>query len=197
MVNEENIDYELNKIAANIIKEKRLNKKYSLDDVVNRMDNIITKQSLYRYESNEARMKNGIFKKICLALGEDPSNVWNDINNRFIHRLQFDNAELVKYDPNDDNIAYIPILGTIKAGIPIEAQQNILEYVDGEYIITNPITENNLKEMRLNMDDTDLESFDNFVEKHWGNREKQTVQVSASVDTENTPKRRGRKPKTI
>ena len=47
------------------------------------------------------------------------------------------------------------------------------------------------------MDDTDLESFDNFVEKHWGNREKQTVQVSASVDTENTPKRRGRKPKTI
>lgn len=128
--NEENIDYELNKIAANIIKEKRLNKKYSLDDVVNRMDNIITKQSLYRYESNEARMKNGIFKKICLALGEDPSNVWNDINNRFIHRLQFDNAELVKYDPNDDNIAYIPILGTIKAGIPIEAQQNILEYVD-------------------------------------------------------------------
>ena len=75
--------------------------------------------------------------------------------------------------------------------------RNILEYVDGEYIITNPITEANLREMRLNMDETDLESFDEFVEKHWGNREKQTVQVSASIDTENMPKRRGRKPKTI
>lgn len=44
--------------------------------------------------------------------------------------LNFDNAEFVKYDPTDDNIVYIPVLGIIKAGIPIEAQQNILEYVD-------------------------------------------------------------------
>ncbi len=76
--------------------------------------------------------------------------------------------------------------------------RNILEYVDGEYIITNPITQENLREMRLNMDDTDLENFDKFVQKHWGNNEMQTVQVSAnSVATEeaNSPKRRGRKPK--
>ena len=30
--------------------------------------------------------------------------------------------------------------------------RNILEYVDGEYIITNPISEANLREMRLNME---------------------------------------------
>lgn len=40
--------------------------------------------------------------------------------------LQFDNAELIE----DENVAYIPVLGVIKAGIPIEAQQDILEYVD-------------------------------------------------------------------
>ena len=74
--------------------------------------------------------------------------------------------------------------------------RNVLEYVDGEYIITNPITEENLREMRLNMDDTDLENFDKFVERHWGNSKKQTVQVSATVDGENQPKRRGRRPKT-
>ncbi len=45
--------------------------------------------------------------------------------------------------------------------------RNILEYVDGEYKITNPITEENLVEMRNNMDDTDREEFDKFVEKHW------------------------------
>ena len=73
--------------------------------------------------------------------------------------------------------------------------RNILEYVDGEYKITNPITENNLKEMRLNMDATDIESFDKFVEKHWGNKlgKKETVTVSAQV--EEKPKKRGRKPK--
>ena len=73
--------------------------------------------------------------------------------------------------------------------------RNILEYVDGEYVITNPITENNLKEMRINMDAADEEAFDKFVEKHWGNRTKEPVQVSA-VPVESAPKRRGRKPKT-
>ena len=72
--------------------------------------------------------------------------------------------------------------------------RNILEYVDGEYIITNPITEENLKGMRENMDESDLEQFDKFVEKYWKKTtSKETVQVSAVVEEQ--PKRRGRKPK--
>ena len=73
----------------------------------------------------------------------------------------------------------------------LHVHRNILEYVDGEYIITNPITETNLKEMRLNMDEVDAESFDKFVEKHWGRTLKSTVQVSTSPVEE--PKRRGRR----
>ena len=46
--------------------------------------------------------------------------------------------------------------------------RNILEYIDGEYVITNSITPRNIKEMRLNMDETDAEEFDKFVEDHWG-----------------------------
>lgn len=46
--------------------------------------------------------------------------------------------------------------------------RNILEYIDGEYVITNSITPGNIKEMRLNMDETDAEKFDRFVEEHWG-----------------------------
>ena len=75
--------------------------------------------------------------------------------------------------------------------------RNILEYVDGEYIITNPISQENLKEMRVNMDEVDLEKFDKFVEKHWGNREKQTVSVSSNnLGAKEQPKRRGRKTKS-
>lgn len=125
--NEENLDYQLNKIAATIIKEKRLSKGYSLEEVANKLNNIITRQSLFRYESNEARMKNSIFKKICLALDESPADVWNEINNRLINSLSFDNAETV--DINND-IIKIPVYGTIKAGIPIESQSDIIDYVD-------------------------------------------------------------------
>lgn len=124
--NDDNLDFQLNKIASIVIKNKRQKKGYSLEELANKLDNIITRQSLYRYENNEARMKNNIFKKICLALDENPSDVWNEINNKFIQNIDFDNAELIE----DENVAYIPVLGVIKAGIPIEAQQDILEYVD-------------------------------------------------------------------
>ncbi len=46
--------------------------------------------------------------------------------------------------------------------------RNILEYIDGEYVITNKISDQNIKDMRLNMTETDAEEFDEFVEKHWG-----------------------------
>ena len=78
--------------------------------------------------------------------------------------------------------------------------RNILEYVDGEYVITNPITDENLRGMRENMDSSDLDQFDSFVEKHWKksiNPEKTEKKVKASILTNNEeqPKRRGRKPK--
>ena len=43
------------------------------------------------------------------------------------------------------------------------------------------------------MDETDVEAFDRFVEKHWGNN-KETVQVNATVQTTS---RRGRPTKDI
>lgn len=47
---------------------------------------------------------------------------------------------------------------------------NILEFVDDSYVITNRISDTNLIEMRNNMDDSDLEDFDRFVERQWGLR---------------------------
>ena len=48
--------------------------------------------------------------------------------------------------------------------------RNILEYVDGGYVITNKISDKNLEEMRANMDESDVDGFDEFVERHWGNQ---------------------------
>ena len=81
--------------------------------------------------------------------------------------------------------------------------QNILEYVDGEYVITNNISDKNLQEMRANMDESDVEEFDKFVERNWGEqirkekleRQAENVGVSVSLADTDSPKRRGRKPK--
>ena len=77
--------------------------------------------------------------------------------------------------------------------------RNILEYVDGEYIITNKISDKNIREMRLNMTDADAEDFDRFVARHWGEesvykmaderKEKSKIAVGVA--------KRGRKAKTV
>ena len=45
---------------------------------------------------------------------------------------------------------------------------NIMEYIDGEYVLTNKISDQNLHEMRNNMDETDVDAFDEFVKENWG-----------------------------
>lgn len=72
--------------------------------------------------------------------------------------------------------------------------RNILEYVDGEYIITNPITDQNIREMRNNMDESDVVEFDQFIEEHWRKNKNKTVEAVAEA-IQTTPKKRGRKPK--
>ena len=71
--------------------------------------------------------------------------------------------------------------------------RNILEYVDGKYVITNPITDENIAEMRLNMSEDDLDEFDKFLNEHWGIKPQS---LEYTEETEAIPLR-GRKPKTI
>ncbi len=101
-----------------------------------------------------------------------------------------------KFDKFFDNATYYFMKTTDKQ---LYEYRNILEYVDGEYIITNKISDNNIKEMRLNMTDGDAEEFDAFVERNWGKESvyrlpdyKEKVSVAPTAT-----KKRGRKPKQI
>ena len=81
--------------------------------------------------------------------------------------------------------------------------RNILEYHDGVYVLTNPISEKNIREMRNNMDDSDIEGFNNFLERNWGMKvpnwdDEKTEKTTLAVAKPEEPqkKKRGRKPKT-
>ena len=45
--------------------------------------------------------------------------------------------------------------------------RNIVEFVDGEYVFKNPISEDNIKSMRDNMSPEDVKGFDNFLDTAW------------------------------
>ena len=68
---------------------------------------------------------------------------------------------------------------------------NIMEYIDGEYVLTNKISDHNLREMRNNMDETDIEAFDKFIEKNWGAKK----EINEQTETKVQAKTRGRKAK--
>lgn len=63
--------------------------------------------------------------KMCKALGISVDDLLE--NKDIISELKFNNAELIE---NNSKIIKIPVYGTIKAGIPIESQTDIIEYVD-------------------------------------------------------------------
>ncbi len=89
-----------------------------------------------------------------------------------------------KFDKFFDNATHFFTKTTDKQ---LYEYRNILECIDGEFVITNKISDQNIKEMRNNMDELDVEEFDRFIEKHWG---AQNVK-----DGGEAPKKRGRKPK--
>ena len=60
--------------------------------------------------------------------------------------------------------------------------RNILEYIDGGYVITNKISDKNLEDMRANMDESDVDGFDEFVERHWGNKMKKAKKVTKTQE---------------
>ena len=72
-----------------------------------------------------------------------------------------------------------------------------MEYINDSYVLTNKISDFNLSEMRNNMDESDQEEFDRFIERNWGADSipegPEAMLASATVGT----KKRGRKPKTI
>ena len=63
--------------------------------------------------------------KMCKTLDISIDNLLD--NREIISNLNFDNADFVELP--SDNVK-IPVLGIIKAGVPIEAQEDIVEYID-------------------------------------------------------------------
>ena len=77
-----------------------------------------------------------------------------------------------------------------------------MEYHDGTYVLTNPISEKNIKEMRNNMDDSDVTEFDKFLERNWGIKMKRYDDDFVEDSLENSLEekkvsKRGRKPKAV
>ena len=89
--------------------------------------------------------------------------------------------------------------------------RNVLEFDGDKYVLTNPISEQNIIEMRNNMEDVYIKEFDAFLERNWGIKppkredeieaEQKAAEEAAKAKAQATaveaqPKRPTRKPMT-
>jgi len=84
---DDNLDFELNKAIAETIKELRIKHKLSLEELSKKMNNLVVRQTLSRYELNKSRMTLQIFNAICKALNEEPTEIWNKVLNRMNNNI--------------------------------------------------------------------------------------------------------------
>lgn len=74
-----NVDWIFNKATANTLKKYRELSGLSLEEVTSKMKNNISRQSLFKYENNLARIKNNTFIDLCHVLKIDPNEVFDEI----------------------------------------------------------------------------------------------------------------------
>lgn len=106
-----------NHFAENLkfLREEKKISKNKLGELVG-----VNQSTISRWESNEIKPSIDNVEEVAKAL-----NV--PLPDLLIKDLQFDNGNLVDVD---SDIIKIPVFGTIKAGMPIESQSDIIDYVD-------------------------------------------------------------------
>lgn len=107
----------INKYIGNKIRELREKRNLTQEELAEYLNT--TSQTVSRYEIGDRKTNQDILYKLA--------EYFKVSINDFFPPLSFDNGKLIEID--SDTIQ-IPVLGTIKAGVAIEAQQDILEYID-------------------------------------------------------------------
>ena len=97
------IDMMLYKEMGKILKRERLNKKISLDQLVEKINNIKTKSTLKRYEDGKSRIDMDILPIICEALNINYVDVIKEAENE----VNFHNSKNTSLGDYNENVEYL------------------------------------------------------------------------------------------
>lgn len=90
------IDKVFNTSVAEVLKELRLQYNYSLQELSDKMDGIVTRQTLSRYELGLSKIRMNVFFKFAKAFKMEPKELYEKINMRYINKLSQYSEEINK-----------------------------------------------------------------------------------------------------
>lgn len=94
MQENENLDVLFNRTVGKVLKEHRIKQKKSLQFIADKLGT--TRQAIFRYEKAEVTLKKTTFEKICMALNEEPQQIFNEISKRFYEYSKDNNFDDIK-----------------------------------------------------------------------------------------------------
>lgn len=78
------VDTDFNIVIGNVLKEKRLEKGWSLLELARKMNNKITRQTLFHYENGETKIRRNIFIEICKVYCVEPDELLKEIMDKYM-----------------------------------------------------------------------------------------------------------------
>ena len=106
---------DINKYVADKIKYYRIQRNLSQEEVAEELETSAV--NISRYENGDRKTNQDILFKLSQLLGVSINDFFPPVDN-------------AKYIDLISNTIKLPVLGFIKAGVPIEAQEDIIDYVD-------------------------------------------------------------------
>lgn len=73
------VDTDFNKVIGNVLKKKRLEKGWSLLELSRKLNNKISRQTLFHYENGETKIRRNIFIDLCKVYNIDPDTLLDEI----------------------------------------------------------------------------------------------------------------------
>ena len=83
------MDSLFNQTLGEVLKKKREERNLSLEQLANRLDNEVSRQTLSTYESGRSKIRIDMFLKVCKALNYDPNETYDEVTMLFFKKSNF------------------------------------------------------------------------------------------------------------
>ena len=80
------VDTDFNLVIGTVLKEKRLEKGWSLLELARKMNNKITRQTLFHYENGETKIRRNMFIELCKVYCIEPDKLLEEIMSKYMKK---------------------------------------------------------------------------------------------------------------
>lgn len=80
------VDTDFNIVIGNVLKEKRIERGWSLLELSRRLNNKVSRQTLFHYENGESKIRRNMFIDLCKIYNINPDSLLDEITIKYMRK---------------------------------------------------------------------------------------------------------------